>query len=138
VPPLRALTCASAFVLSTCSGQVVFAQPVQAHEDRTIAAKLDSHIYFAARGAANAATQAALPRIRQSLELDDEGRVHVDIQALVTPALLAEIANRGGTVESSFPDHGTLRAWIPLSIAEILAARSDVTFIKPAARASTN
>src|SRR5262249_7492099 len=56
----------------------------------------------------------------------------------VTPALLDEIVALGGTVESSFPAYGAIRAWIPLLAAETLANRSDVTFIKPAAQGTTN
>ena len=94
--------------------------------------KLDSHIYFAARGAREPASP------RSALELDARGHVHVDIQAVVTPRLEAEILAAGGTVESSFPSYGTIRAWIPLSAAETLASRPDVTFIAPAARGTTN
>jgi hypothetical protein len=103
--------------------------------------KLDSHIHFAAqaaRGALSSSTVPALPNMVKYLEFDGEGNVHVDIQGTVTPALLGEIAVLGGTVESSFPNYGTIRAWIPLLAAETLAGRSDVTFIKPAARAITN
>jgi Subtilase family/FG-GAP-like repeat len=103
--------------------------------------KLDSHIHFvaqAARGALSASTVPALPNMVRYLELDRAGNVHVDIQGTVTPALLAEIAVLGGIVESSFPNYGAIRAWIPLLAAETLAGRSDVTFIKPAARMITN
>ena len=73
------------------------------------------------------------------LEFDGQGNVHVDVQGTVNPGLLAEIVSLGGTVDSSsFPAYGTIRAWIPLLATETLAARSDVTFIKPAAKGTTN
>jgi hypothetical protein len=103
--------------------------------------KLDSHIYFAelaARGAVSSAMDSSLPNMVKLLELDGQGHVHVDIEGTVNPGLLTEIVALGGTVESSFADYGTIRAWIPLLSADTLAARSDVTFIKPAAKGTTN
>lgn len=94
--------------------------------------KLDSHIVGAARAAREKAPASA------ELEIDARGNVHVDVQARVNPGLEAAIVASGGTVEASFPSYGTIRAWIPLSAAETLAARSDVTFIAPAARGTTN
>ena len=103
--------------------------------------KLDSHIHFAGqalRGAVNSSMIPSLSNMLNLLEFDERGNVLVDIQGTVTPALEFEIASLGGTVESSFPAYGAIRAWIPLLATETLAARPDVTFIKPAAQGTTN
>ena len=102
--------------------------------------KLDSHIVAAARAAADTPSPGPGPAATRNpaLELDARGRVHVDVQARVNPELEAAIVAAGGAIESSFPNYGTLRAWIPLSSATGLAARADVTFIAPAARGTTN
>src|SRR5262249_28811518 len=85
-----------------------------------------------------AATIPSLPNMVNMLEFNAQGKVLVDINCTVTPELLAEIAALGGTVESSFPNYEAIRAWMPLLAVETLAARDDVTFIKPAAKAITN
>ena len=102
--------------------------------------KVDSHIVSAARAARETApaSPGSVPAPSAELEIDGRGNVHVDVQARITPGLEAAIVAAGGTVEASFPSYGTIRAWIPLSAAETLAARSDVTFIAPAARGTTN
>lgn len=140
--------------LVACCGSVIFVEPVRSCDNQQVGAiaqaktsrtpseqKLDSHLYLmaqAARGAVNAPTLPSLSTILQGLEVDDKGKVHVDIQGSVNPGLLSEISTLGGVIESSFPNYGAIRAWIPPSAAETLAARPDVTFIKPAAKATTN
>jgi hypothetical protein len=103
--------------------------------------KLDSHLLAAAqmaRSSPKGATDPSLASANQALELDEHGNVHVDIDAKVNDALLAQIANLCGTVESSFPNYATIRAWVPLLSAETLATRPEVTFIKPAGKAILN
>ena len=140
--------------LVACCGGVAFHQPVQpavhqrvqavpqAKISRTAAQqKLDSHIYLAgqvARGVVDSGTLPSLPEFLRLLEFDEKGNVHVDIQSTVTPELLSAIIALGGAVESSFPNYGAIRAWISPAAAETLAVRPDVTFIKPAALATTN
>jgi hypothetical protein len=53
-------------------------------------------------------------------------------------ALLREIERVGGRVVLSLARAPALRALLPLSQMENLAARADVTFIAPAAEAATN
>jgi hypothetical protein len=140
--------------LGLCGRGVVVAQTIDPvalqqiqtilHEKRTrtpAQQKLDSHLHFAGqalRGATNAAMIPSLPKMFDLLNVDEQGNVQVDIQGTVTPALEFEIVALGGTVESSLPNEGAMRAWIPLLAAETLAARSDVTFVKPAAQGTTN
>jgi len=131
--------------LTACFSGLVFAQKIQPSgiqqiqtilqekASRTPAQrKLDSHLHMSAqlaRGALRAATMPGIQNASKLLEFDEQKRVHVDIRGKVNGELLAEIATLGGTVESSFPKHGAIRAWIPLLQAEALAEREDVTFI---------
>lgn len=103
--------------------------------------KLDSHLIAAAqmaRESPRGAADPSLQRANPALELDGRGNVHVDVQGAVNDELLAQITTLCGTVESAFPNYGTLRAWIPILSLETLASRPDVTFIKPAERAIFN
>jgi hypothetical protein len=151
--PLLVLTLSTVGLIIAESG-AVFAQAIhpgaiqqvqdilQEKMSRTPAQqKLDSHVHLAAqaaRGVLNSSMMPSLPRMVDTLKFDTGGNVHVDIRGTVTPALEAEIVAQGGTIESSFPNYGAIRAWIPLAAAETLAARADVAFIKPAAQAMTN
>jgi hypothetical protein len=99
--------------------------------------KLDSHLLMSAqlaRGDLSAATMPGIQNVSKHLKFDDLQRVLVDIQGKVNDELLGEIGRLGGRVESSFPKYGAIRAWIPLSNAEALAERADVTSIRPAAK----
>jgi len=103
--------------------------------------KLDSHLHLAGQVLRGAPSAAQIPSAASSfdaLDFNESGNVHVDIEGTVNPALLAEIANLGGSVESAFPNYDAIRAWIPLLAVETLAARSDVKFIKPADRGIGN
>ncbi len=103
--------------------------------------KLDSHLHLSAQLARGALSAATMPWIENSsrlLEFDEQQRVEIDIQGKVSAELLGEIDILGGTVESSFPNYGAIRAWIPLLNAEALAEREDVTFVRPADKAIHN
>lgn len=131
--------------LTVCFSGLVFAQKIQPSGIRQIQTileekasrtpaqrKLDSHLLMSAqlaRGALRAATMPGIQNASKLLEFDELERVHVDIRGKVNGELLGEIAALGGTVESSFPKYGAIRAWIPLLQAEALAEREDVTFI---------
>ncbi len=79
-----------------------------------------------------------LPRLQPRVEVDADGSVLVDVAAEVNPGLLAEIAARDGTVVSSRPRFGTVRARLPLAALEALAAAAEVRRIRPADRAIAN
>jgi hypothetical protein len=135
--------------LTVCSSGLALAQKIQPSGMRQIQAlmqekasrtpaqrKLDTHLLMSARLARGDRSAATLPGIQNAskhLKFDDLQRVLVDIQAKVNDELLGEISRLGGRVESSFPKYDAIRAWIPLSNAEALAERADVTSIRPAA-----
>lgn len=70
--------------------------------------------------------------------IEPDGRVQVDLTATVTAELLGQITTSGGTVISSFESMKAIRARLPLSQMEAIASRADVSFISPAAQATTN
>jgi uncharacterized repeat protein (TIGR01451 family) len=80
----------------------------------------------------------AMPSVWDRVELQVGGRVAVDIEAAVTPALLAGLTTLGAEVESSFPQYQAIRARIPLAAVQSVAALPGVVFIEPAAEAMTN
>jgi hypothetical protein len=99
--------------------------------------KLDSRL----RGALerDAGTNSAGPqRRRGAVQIDRDGKVLVDVQAAVTPELVAAISHLGGIVITKFPEYRSLRARLPLSQLEALAERDDVKFIRAAEQPITN
>ena len=99
--------------------------------------KLDSRLRAALEregGTNNAGSQ----RRSGAVDIDRNGKALVDIQATVTPGLVAAISDLGGVVITKFPEYRSLRARLPLSKLEVLAERADVKFVRAAERPITN
>ena len=80
----------------------------------------------------------ALSKFRTGVKVDESGKVLVDIKADVSPEVLALISILGGQVESSYARYSAIRATIPPSQLEALAAHADVKSIRPASIGFTN
>ena len=108
-------------------------------EARTAAQKkLDSHIVLALKKSRGEPPFDQPTTLDPDLVIEPDGRVLVDLTATVTAELLSQISTSGGTVISSFESMKAIRARIPLSQMEAIAVRAEVTFISPAAQATTN
>ena len=94
--------------------------------------KLDSQFIFATRQDANGIIHPKVPKLRHTLKFLADGRVRVEIVGGVTPGLLAAIKDAGGTVVGSWPEGRSIIAMMPLVKIEKLAAREEITFIRPA------
>ena len=113
--------------------------PLDEKASRTLAQKkLDSHIVLAIKKSRGEPPFDKPTQLDPDLVVEQDGRVLVDLNAKVTDQLLAVIAHRGGTVLQHFESMRSIRAQVPLSSLEGIAAHSDVTFISPAAQATTN
>ena len=111
--------------------QVLLAQKAQ----RTPAQrKLSSQLLDAAESAQASGSGAR----RQARDADAKDEVvTVDIRADVTPAVLARIRALGGTVINSVPKYRAIRAELPVTAIERLAALAAVQTIRPADEAVT-
>ena len=90
--------------------------------------KLDSQLIYAEkerRGVPIAGGKAG--RFKADAKVQADGRMLLDIDANVTPALLAEIQRVGGTVITSVPGFRSVRVLLPLQQAHTLAVKSDGT-----------
>jgi uncharacterized repeat protein (TIGR01451 family) len=65
-------------------------------------------------------------------------RALVDVRADVDDALLARLGGLGAEIESAFPEYRAVRARLPLDRIEEVAALPGVSFVEPAAEATTN
>jgi uncharacterized repeat protein (TIGR03803 family) len=100
--------------------------------------KIDSQLLYADMMRRGVPIADGVPTQRVDLDKDDQGRILVDIKANVTDALLQYIGTLGGKVINNFPQYQAIRASIPLTNIEVLAARSEIKFIEPAVRAMVN
>jgi hypothetical protein len=77
-----------------------------------------------------------LPKLQSHVVLNDKNEILTDIKANVTEEVLALIINNGGTIINKFPQHRAIRALIPITSVEVIAAHPDVQFIDIAAEAT--
>jgi hypothetical protein len=71
--------------------------------------------------------------ISQNAQPDAHGMVLVDIKGTVSSALLAKIQSAGGVVQGSWPAFGAVRASVPVTQLETIAASPAVLSVRPAA-----
>lgn len=69
---------------------------------------------------------------------DFANRATVDIKGRVSDVLVAEVLRLGGTIGHASPRSGVIRATLPLSALETLAANPAVQQVQPAERFTTN
>jgi hypothetical protein len=98
--------------------------------------KIDSQLLYALKQ--KRGETRGVPSDPIKLDLDQKGRALVDITAIVTAEVLAQIRKLGGESISNDARYHTIRARLALEKLEVLAKRNDVRFIAPAARAMLN
>ncbi len=79
-----------------------------------------------------------LPKFQTNIKLTRKNEILVDIKANVTDSLLATIRDNGGTIINQFPQYRAIRALIPITAVEVIAAHPDVQFIDTAAECETH
>lgn len=94
--------------------------------------KMDSQLIYASKMSQGFAISSAVKTLEVEIPEDESGSVLVDISGEVTPELLQQIVDAGGTVQSAFPEYKTIRAILPLEQIEGIAENLAVRFIGPA------
>jgi len=78
----------------------------------------------------------------QSLETDvqvsDDGKAVVDITAQVSAGLLTQLEGNGAEIINTVPERNSIRAAVPITSIEAIAALSDVKFVQPRQDAMTS
>ena len=82
--------------------------------------------------------QEILPKHNINVKIVGSSEILVDIKAYVSDSLVQLIIDNGGTIINKFPQYNAIRARIPITVVEAIAAHSDVKFIARAAEAVTN
>ncbi|WP_312872835.1 S8 family serine peptidase [Kibdelosporangium persicum] len=101
-----------------------------------VEAKLDTTLLVAKRGAeaAGRGLRAAVPALQTGVPAD---KVTVDIRGSASPDLLGHLRKAGAEIRAVSEHYGSVRAEIPVSAIESIAARKDVKFVEPAVGAMT-
>ncbi|MHB8790394.1 MAG: S8 family peptidase [Desulfobulbaceae bacterium] len=100
--------------------------------------KMSSQLVMSIKARRGELKGTGLETIRPQVNVAPDETVLVDIDATVTPDLLAEIEKLGGRIVSSSAEYNAIRAYLPLEFSETLAGEEDVRFIKPAVKAHLN
>ncbi|MCI5223571.1 MAG: hypothetical protein D3924_13105 [Candidatus Electrothrix sp. AR4] len=100
--------------------------------------KIDSNLLYAEKQRRGDPMFKSLPAFRQTVRIDAQGMVLVDIKAIVSEELLATIERLSGKVINSFTKYNAIRARIPLEQVEVLAQNPAVQFIRKAVEARLN
>lgn len=107
----------------------------------TTQGKLGSALWFtlqAQRGQALAGLDTMYASAASEVNADANGLVAVDITATVSRRLLSQITSLGGKLGYVSEAQKAIRAWLPLSAMETIAANDAVITVMPAAQATTN
>ena len=100
--------------------------------------KMDSQLVYVANQAQGLAAVAAVPTLVADVAMGADNRVLVDVRCACTPEIIDFITQSGGTVTAEVPAFSSIRALMPATVIEALAARDDVSYVQPAVLATTN
>jgi len=100
--------------------------------------KMESQLVHALKKNRGEAFAPGAPNVQVDVKTETDGRVLVDIDATVTPELLALIQTGGGQVINSFAQYRAVRALVTLTQLETLAGSTNVSYIRRASQAHTN
>lgn len=98
--------------------------------------KQSSQLVVEKRLRADRTLAAELPGYQSGVAVSQASTVSVDITGAAGTAVSRAVKAAGGTVRDATPD-GSVRADLPLSAVDAIAARTDVTTVAPAAQAMT-
>lgn len=100
-------------------------------------AKVDTQLVLQQRMATNRAAKAAVPMLQNGVEKTASGKVLVDIRGTVSDDLLKFLAAKGAGVKEVSTRYGTIRAEVPLTAVNTIAARADIRKVQNAGGAMT-
>ena len=100
--------------------------------------KMDSQLVHALKKNRGEPFAPGAPNVQVDVKIEPDGRVLVDMDATVTPELLALIQAGGGQVINSFGQYRAIRALVTLTQLETLAGSTNVSYIRRASQAHTN
>jgi subtilisin-like proprotein convertase family protein len=108
-------------------------------ESRTPAQrKMDSQLVHLVRKQRGEKLGAGLEAFEKGVKASESGSELVDLNCIVSEPLLAALKAANGQIVASVPRFNSVRVRLPVTQLEAIAARDDVSFVKPAVRAMTH
>ncbi|TDP92136.1 S8 family serine peptidase [Labedaea rhizosphaerae] len=125
--------------ITNAGNQISALQALKKNETKTDA-KIDSKLLVAAKSSTDRSVAAVLPRLgNNAAQVSTKGTVSVDIRATkVTKGLLNALAKSGAAVHVVSEHFASIRADVPLTALQSLAARADVKHVEAADGAMTD
>ncbi len=99
--------------------------------------KISSRLLYTARMLQGQSAAPGIPVLRSGLEIDDQNNLLVDISANVSDDLLQKLRSAGVRIIHSDPAYRHIRALVPPTQVETVAAFPDIRFISPRREART-
>lgn len=93
--------------------------------------KIDSQLLYAAKMFRGLEVARGVPTLEVDVNLEDDGRVVVDITTMVNGEILKAIKANGGEVLVTSPEYQTIQARLPITQLENIASLPQVRFIQP-------
>src|SRR5262249_8459182 len=93
--------------------------------------KIDSNLIYASRQVIGLPSAPGVTVLQTFIEVGPRNETVVDITGDIGSSLIARLRELGGSVVDSRPNYRSLRAIVPLSSLEALAAHPGVIFIQP-------
>jgi len=131
LPHFRVITCTFLAVLAVLALSVAQLSARDNVPASTLK-KLDPQLLLALKKSRGVPPFDKPTALEPDIPVKHNGRVLVDMQATVSRGLLNHVALLGGWVDNKSATTTTLRAMVPFSQLEALAARADVKSISPA------
>jgi uncharacterized repeat protein (TIGR03803 family) len=100
--------------------------------------KLESQLIHALKTRQGQVFAVGVTNLQPDVQVQPDGRVLVDLKAVVTPALQDLIRANGGRIINSFSKFQAIRALVPVDQLESLAASPDIKSIRRADEAHTS
>ncbi|MCA9473358.1 MAG: S8 family serine peptidase, partial [Nitrospira sp.] len=94
--------------------------------------KISSRLWYASKMRRGDAIANGVSRLRSRVEVSRDNTTLVDIRAVVSESVLAQIEAVGGTIVNQFPRRRAIRARIPIDQVETIATMPQIQFLKPA------
>jgi hypothetical protein len=91
--------------------------------------KIDSQLLYAIKIRRGDSIASAVPNLQTGVDIDDQGKVVVDIIGDVSGTFLEDLQNAGAEIRLSYPRYNTVRAAISVDQVETIAALAQVRFI---------
>ncbi|HSL80223.1 MAG TPA: S8 family serine peptidase, partial [Pseudolabrys sp.] len=104
---------------------------------RGVELRMDSQLIYELKMRRGQAVAEGIQRVETDIEYDNQGKVELDLKAVVSDTLLAQLRGSGALVVNSVPSGKHVRILVNIDQIESIAALPGVEFIQPKQEAMT-